>query len=750
MTNSVNLTILPSGVALITLDLPGKKVNLLSESLMRELNDALDQVLGNSDVKGLVIASGKEDNFIAGANLDEVRALQHQTATKSADGARLGKMIFAKIASAPFNTVAAIHGLSLGGGTEMTLACKYRVASSDKKTKIGLPEVQLGFLPGWGGTVRLPHIIGVQNALFMVTTGVQHDAKAAWKIGLVDEVADRSDLLPRAERIALDGKVNRYPASKRVKANLSAHASALTKPMKLIELLVGDLMETRMRPAVQGKVLAVVKSQSKGYIAPLEAAKIVLRSANEGITADVMEAETVAFGSLSNTSVSRNLVGIFFADQESKKALDGVAPALEVKTVGVLGAGVMGAGIAEVALYAGYTVVLKDVKQEFLDKGVATIHGLINGLVEKGKLARAEADEMLGRLHPTLDYKDMSDCDLVVEAVAEIMYVKKLVRSELENVISKPFIFATNTSSLSVGEMTKPHVADPNPEKKQRDIPAARHPENVVGLHFFNPAHLMPLVEVVRGETSSDAALVVVKNFAMKVGKKTVFTADRPGFIVNRILAPYMLEAMRLFEAGVPGETIDKAMRNFGMKMGPLELLDEVGLDIAAHVVNTMHGALGERMTPPAILGKLAELKLLGKKGGRGIYLWSGPDGKKIFDKKTKKYLFNPDVVAAVTAPKSPRSESEIQDRLVLAMVNEAARCMEEHIVEEPSQLDMAMIYGTGFAPFRGGVLRYADQEGLAVVAQKLAWLSQVASANYAPAASIVEKAQTAEPFYRD
>jgi 3-hydroxyacyl-CoA dehydrogenase/enoyl-CoA hydratase/3-hydroxybutyryl-CoA epimerase len=257
-------------------------------------------------------------------------------------------------------------------------------------------------------------------------------------------------------------------------------------------------------------------------------------------------------------------------------------------------------------------------------------------------------------------------------------------------------------------------------------------------------------VELVRGESSSDAALVVGKNFAMKLGKKVTLVNDRPGFIVNRILAPYMLEAIRLFEAGVPGETIDKAMRNFGMKMGPLELLDEVGLDIAAHVVNTMHGALGERMTPPALLSKLAELKLLGKKGGRGMYLWTGPDGKKVFDAKTKKYLFNPDVVAAVTAPKSPRSETEIQDRLVLAMVNEAARCMEEGIVAEPSQLDMAMIFGTGFAPFRGGPLRYADQEGLAVVAQKLTWLSQVASANYAPAASILAKAKTSEPFYRD
>ncbi|HEY9774440.1 MAG TPA: 3-hydroxyacyl-CoA dehydrogenase NAD-binding domain-containing protein [Planktothrix sp.] len=734
MTSSVNLKILASGVALITLDLPDKKVNLLSTQLMTELNDVLDQVRANPAVKGLVIMSGKEDNFIAGANLEEVRALSLQSADKAAEGARLGKMIFAKIANAPFNSVAAIHGLCMGGGSEMSVACKYRIASSDKKTKISFPEVQLGFIPGWGGTVRLPHIVGVQNAMTLVTTGAQQDAKAAWKMGLVDEVVDRDQLLARAEAIALTGKVKRYHKSFAEK--LGKYTKVATKPGKLVPILVGDLTETRLVGAVKGMVLGTVKQLSRGYLAPFEGAKIVLRSAQEGITDELMEAETVAFGTLATTEISKNLVNIFFAQTESKKMPENFAPAVNIKTVGVLGAGVMGAGIAQSALYAGYDVYLKDVKQEYLDRGVATVKGLVGGLVDRGKLARADADAMLARLHPTLNYADMSNCDFVIEAVLEVMKVKKDCLAQLEANIQKPWIFATNTSSLSVSEIAE----------------GAKNPGNVVGLHFFNPVHKMPLVEVVRGKTTSPEAVGLAKAFGMKLGKTTVVTEDRPGFVVNRLLAPYMLEAIRLFEKGVPGETIEKAMKTFGMPMGPLELLDEVGFDIAAHVIATMHGALGERMKSPEIMHVLVDKKLLGRKGGKGFYIY-GPDGKKVTtkDKKTKKQVpvFNPDVLGAVTAEKSPRSIEEIQDRLVLAMVNEAALCMEEGIVSEPSQLDLAMIFGTGFPPYRGGVLRYADAEGLGNVLQKLTWLQTVAGGNYAPAKLIREKGAAGEKFYR-
>lgn len=708
MANAVSLKILTSGVALITFDQPDKKVNLLSEGFMRELNDALDQVAGNTSIKGLVFASGKDDNFIAGANVDEIRKLQEDGPAAVA-GSRLGKQIFARIAALPYNTVAAINGSCMGGGTELALACKFRVASTSKKTRISVPEVQLGFLPGWGGAVRLPHVVGFEQAMMMVTTGAEQDARKAYKIRLVDDTVAPEQLLARAEEIALTGRVKRAPYKFKQKA-----------------------MDWAMHTVLKGKVIATVKAKSKGYLAPAAALKVLLKSANEGMTDAAFELESNTFGTLATSDVSKNLVGVFFAREESRKMPENFAPSITVKTVGVLGAGVMGAGIAQAALYAGYDVVLKDVKQEFLDKGVATIRGLIDGLVERKKLSADEAQAMLARLHPTLDYAEMKDCDLVIEAVLEVMKVKQDCIASLDAAIVKPYIFASNTSSLSINEMAA----------------SARHPQNVVGLHFFNPVHKMPLVEVVRGKETSDTTIGVTKSFAMKLGKTTVVTEDAPGFVVNRILAPYMLEAIRLFEDGVPPEDIEKAMKTFGMPMGPLELLDEVGLDIAAHVVNTMHGALGERMAPPAVLETLKGMKLLGRKGGKGIYLFDKAGGSKIKDKKTKKYVFNPEVLAAIKAPRSPKTMGEIQDRLVLAMVNEAARVMEEGVVSEPSQLDLAMLFGTGFPPYRGGVLRYADQQGLPDVAQKLTWLSKVASGNYAPAALVSAKAAAGRKFY--
>lgn len=727
MANSVHLKILASGVAVITLDLPEKKMNLLSEGLMNELNETLTQVRANNEVRGLVIISGKEDNFIAGANLEEIREFQYKSAPEAAEKCERVKCVLDKIATAPYPTVAAINGICLGGGVELTLAAKYRVASSDRKTKIALPEVKLGFIPGWGGTVRLPHVVGIQKAIELVTTGAEVDAKKAWRMGLVDEVVEKAELLKRAEEIALGAKPKRSTKALKQKA--------------MDFLLEGNPIG---RNVLKSQATKLVRSKSKGYLAPNEAVKVIFKSVEKGVGPEAMLFESNTAATLVGTQVSRNLMNIFFAQDKSKKMPENFNPSIVVKKVGVLGAGAMGHGIAQAALYAGYDVVLKDIKQEELDKGVAGIRALFDGLVKRGKMSAGECEAIMAKLKPTLDYADMAECDLVVEAVAEVMFVKKLVRADLEKAIAKPFIFATNTSSLSVTEMTRAH--EPANEK-QKALPAARNPENVVGLHFFNPVHKMPLVEVVRGETTSEETAAVAKAFAMKLGKTTVVTADSPGFVVNRILTPYMLETVRLLEQGVPAHDIDKAMKAWGMPMGPLELMDEVGLDICAHVVDTMHGAFGERFAPPAILAEIKAKKLLGKKGDKGVYLWK--DGKKVFDKKTKKYVLNQELVDAVKAPKSPKHVTEIQDRLVLAMVNEAARCMQEGVVTEASQLDLAMIFGTGFAPFRGGVLRYADQEGIKLAVQKLTWLSKVAGENYVPAEVLHPMAAHGLTFYR-
>lgn len=722
---SVQLKVADSGVAVITLDLQGSKVNLLSSATMMALQEAVAAVKANPAVKGLIICSAKADNFVAGADIKEIQALQSQSQEKAYEAAELGKQLLAEIEALPFNTVAAINGTCMGGGTEISLACKYRLATSDKKTKMSVPEVKLGFLPGWGGTVRLTTLLGVQQAIALITTGNEVDAQAAWKLGLVDEVVEPAALMERASAVALTGDVKRFPRMRRFRESLASHLSALKSPVrKFLPMVVGDLLETRLRGMVAGQVLGLVKAKSKGYLAPLEAVKVILKAAKLGRSLAAYKAESEAFARLAVTPVSRNLVNIFFAQQESKKAPSGAVCHTPIKRVGVLGAGVMGSGIAQAAAYAGYEVVLFDIAPPALEKGMNNIKSLFDGLVKRGKLTRQEADKRIAAVKPTNGYADLSGCDFVIEAIVEKMKVKQMAMAEVEKAVGKDnFIFATNTSSLSVSTMGEP----------------ARKPENVVGVHFFNPVHKMLLVEVVKGNKTSDSSLACAIAFASRLGKTTVIAKDSPGFLVNRILFPYLREAMMLMVDGVPVTEIDRAMKDFGMPMGPGELLDAVGLDIAGEVIRVGRAAFGERLSPPAILAKIEELKLLGKKGGKGIYL---------YDEKGEMGAVNPDVQAAITATPKSMTRSAIADRLVLAMVNEAVRCLEEEIVSDPGQLDLAMIFGTGFPPFAGGPIRYADSLGAEVVRQKLEWLYKVAGDNYKPAALLVKKAAAGESFY--
>jgi len=729
MADSLTKSTLPNGVVVLTIDLPDEKMNLLGERLMTELNTRLDEITRDSGVKGLVIISGKADNFIAGADVKIIKALQNQPSQKAYEASKQGKQVLNRLAALPFNTVAAIHGACLGGGTELALACKFRIGSNSSKTKIGLPEVMLGFVPGWDGTIRLPKLIGIQEGLKIITAGGVVDARKAWKLGLFDEIVDREKLADRAQEVATTGNVNRF-------------SKPLTKQVELFALEGNPLG----RAVLKSQALPMVKRKSKGYVAPLEAAKAVFNGFEMPMD-EASDQESQAFAKLAVTSISKNLVGIFFAQSESKKLPDGaesgVESGIKVEKVGVLGAGVMGAGIAQAAAYSGYQVVLKDIKQEFVDKGMGTIKGLFDSLVEKKKMDSAEAAKLVAAIKPTIDYADMADCDLVIEAVLEVMSVKQGSLAELEKVITKPFIFASNTSSLSVTEIGS----------------VSKNPAGIVGLHFFNPVHKMPLVEVVRTNKTSDETASAAQSFALKLGKTTVTTSDAAGFVVNRILAPYLREAILLMEQGVPMDDVEKAMKNFGMPMGPYELLDEVGLDISEKVIHVIHDALGDRMAAPAIMKNIEELKITGRKGGKGIYLY-GADGRRqfveekkgkgLFPQKVKKYTFNPDVLAAIKAPRKPKTEGEIQDRLVLVMVNEAVRVLEENIVAEPSQLDLAMVYGTGFPPFRGGVIRYADQLGLQVVLQKLEFLSSLCGENYRPAPLLVAKAGKGENFYTE
>lgn len=696
-----------NGLATITIDVPDSKVNTLSRQSMTDLNEVIEAVSKqSSELTGLVIRSGKADNFIAGADVVEIRKIQSQTQVDAFDAAELGKEVFAKIEQLPIITVAAINGICLGGGMELTLACKYRVAST--KAKIGLPEVKLGLIPGWGGCVRLPRLIGLQKALELIMAAKVLDAKKAWRYGIVSEVVEPEQLLARSGEIAGGSKPK-------------------TASQKFQQMLMQAALETTGpgRSILQGEAYKAMMRETKGkYPAPKEALKVVMKS----VTLPAEKAyklESQSFSRLAMTNVSRNLVGIFFAQTDSKRLPADAGAKKKVQTVGVLGAGVMGAGIAQAAAKAGYKVVVKDVEQKFLDKGLSTIKGLFDSLVEKKRVTREEADKTISDMKMTTAYEDLAGCDLVIEAVLEDLKIKQTALAELEKVCAPDFVFATNTSSLSVNDIAN----------------GAKDPSRVVGLHFFNPVHKMPLVEVVKADKTSDAALGAAMSVALKLDKTTVITKDAPGFVVNRLLAPYLREAAVLAEEGVAIEDIDKAMKSFGMPMGPFALLDEVGLDISAKVIHVLHDALGERLTEPPLLKKIEGLKILGKKGGKGIYL---------YNEKGKPDGVNPEVQALITAPKKKKLPGEIQDRLVLLMLNEAARCLEEKVVDEPAQLDLALIFGTGFPPFLGGILRYSDSVGITIVRDKLDFLSRAVSPNYKPCALIETMAQKRSMFYND
>ncbi len=719
MKKAISFELQSNNIAIITIDLPDSKVNLLSRDTMLELDQCIEEAK-SKNAKGIIVCSGKEDNFGAGADVQQIRALQNEPPEHCYEASKMGKEVFAKLAS--LNSLAAVHGTCLGGFTELALACKYRIASPDKKTQIGVPEIQLGFVPGWGATVRLPRLIGAEQAFKLISTGKNVDAKKAYKLGVVDQIVEKDNFIAEANEI-LSGK---EPKRASVPMDKSLRRFFIDKTP------IGQALFAKM---AKGAVYAATKGK---YPAPPEALKVVLKaiSADEDKLDSVFDKESQAFAKLATTPVSSNLVNIFFAQTESKKTNFDTKNSEKPKVIGVLGAGVMGAGIAQAAAYKGFEVYLKDIDQAALDKGVQTVKGLFDNLVEKGRMSESEAKEKFALLKGTLNYNDMSNCDIVIEAVLEKLSVKEAVRAELEKVITKPFIFASNTSSLSISEMAK----------------GSRHEDKVVGVHFFNPVHKMPLVEIVRGDKTSSETEALAQEFAMKLGKTTVITGDAPGFVVNRILAPYMREAIVMAQDGVPMADIEKAALTFGMPMGPFALLDEVGLDIASHVIKTLHQGLGERMVPPAVMAEIDNLKLLGRKGKKGIYLYNEKgDRQFVKEKKKKRYLFNPDVEAIMSKHSKglKKTAGEIQDRLFLAMAAEAARCLEEKVVTAPSQLDLAMIFGIGFPPFVGGICRYMDSMGVALAYQKLSYLAQVAGLNYEPCKLLEEMAMQRKSFYQ-
>jgi 3-hydroxyacyl-CoA dehydrogenase/enoyl-CoA hydratase/3-hydroxybutyryl-CoA epimerase len=706
---ALTLEVSGDGVAWLVFDRPDSRVNLLTSAVMQWLDTLLAQIeegARTGQLRALVVRSGKPGTFIAGADVNEIAAITNEAVGVAA--AREGQRIFRRIEQLPLPSVAAVDGLCLGGGTELILACSQRIASDRAETRIGLPEVGLGILPGFGGTTRLPRLIGLSESLGMILTGSQVSAKRAQRIGLVDEMVHPSILYARAATVAREAAQGRIRRSAR-KRTLAARVLDQTAPgRKLV------LQQARRR---------VTKETHGHYPAPLAALDVIEKSAGASLDR-AFELEAQALGRLIVTPVSKNLVHVFHLMEAAKKALPPGVETHDVRKVGVLGAGVMGGGIAQLLAARGIDVRLKDIRADAISLGLRHAREMFDRAVSRRRMDAREATRALDRISPTLDSTGLARTDVIIEAVVERMDVKKNVLRETESRVSTDAVLTSNTSSLSITEMAS----------------ALERPEQFCGMHFFNPVHRMPLVEVIRGEHSSDVALATVFKLARTLDKTPIIMNDGPGFLVNRILSPYLNEAGYLLADGAAVDAIDKALLDFGMPMGPLRLLDEVGLDIARHAATVLHDAFGERMQPAPPLAALESAKLLGRKGGLGFYVYENDH-----DKRVNEGIY---YTLGLTGARTEISAEVIRDRTLLAMVNEAARVLEDEIVAGPGDVDLGMITGTGFPPFRGGLLRWADSLGMPVVLEKLRLLEQRHGARFAAAPLIRARADAGRGFY--
>ncbi|MBL0169650.1 MAG: fatty acid oxidation complex subunit alpha FadJ [Gemmatimonadaceae bacterium] len=687
---------LDDGVGVLTYDAPGAPINTLNSRILPTLERYLTEIESNPGITALVILSAKVDSWIAGADIDELSRVT--TAQQGADLSHGGQMLLDRLAALRKPTIAAIHGAALGGGLEVALACSHRIVTDHPKSILALPEVQLGLLPAAGGTQRLPRIVGLQNALEMILTSKNIRAKKALQIGLVHEVVHPSILrdvaLRRARQLGRGETLSLRPRK---------HGAAA---MLLEDNALGRMLVFRQ---ARGGVLKKTKGK---YPAPLAALETVQCGYTDGFEAGLRE-EARRFGELTVSPECRNLVSIFFATTALKKdngLPDGVtATPREITKIGILGAGFMGAGIAAVAVQAGTLVRLKDASLDRLAAGWRSVRDVVRERLKRRQITRLQMDDLLSQIGVTTDYSGFAGAQLVIEAVFEDLAVKQQVLREVAAVAPQA-IFASNTSTIPIRQIAS----------------VSAHPERVVGMHFFSPVHKMPLLEVIVTPETNDETTATVVQYGRSLGKTVIVVRDGPGFYVNRILAPYINEAGTLLDEGAGIDAIDAALTAFGFPVGPITLLDEVGLDIAGKSGPIMAAAFGARMQPSAALGRIIESGRLGRKAKRGFYRYDD-NGKR---------LGIDEGVYALTAAGSTRQaidRDELQRRTVLPMLNEAVRCLDEGIIRSPRDGDIGAIFGIGFPPFLGGPFRYFDTLGAAAVVQQLDTLDARFPGRYTP-----------------
>jgi 3-hydroxyacyl-CoA dehydrogenase/enoyl-CoA hydratase/3-hydroxybutyryl-CoA epimerase len=705
-----------NGICTLTFDLPGEKVNKLSTPVMLELKSHLEKIK-TSNYKFVIFKSAKPKIFIAGADIEEIKELK--TADQVKNAVTNGQTIFNMIEDLPMPTMALVNGACAGGGCELILACDYRIATDDSSTRIGLPETQLGILPGFGGCIRLPRVVGIQAALDIILAGKLLNSKKAQKIGLVD-YAVHPNLLDSFSEKEID-KILKSGKLKRAKK---------FQPRGL----VAKILEGAAQGVVFSKARSATLKATKGhYPAPIEALTVIQKTYGMSDRTKALEIECEHFIKCATTDISKNLIHVFYLTEMVKKS-SGVSDknikARTVKNLGVLGAGTMGGGIAYVAADKGIAVRVKDISTDANSKALKHAYDLWKKLLKKRVIDHYQFLQKTALVSTTLDFAGFKNLDLTVEAIVEDMGIKQKVIAQTAAEMRSDAIIVTNTSSLSVTEMSKGHP----------------HPEYFAGMHFFSPVHKMPLVEVIRGDKSSDETIATVFELSKKMGKMPVVVKDGPGFLVNRLLLPYMAEAAFFMSEGMDIKTVDDAfVRQFGMPMGPFELMDSVGLDVCVKVLNIFKKAYPDRVEVPALMQKLSENKSrLGQKTNLGFYKYDSVGRKTEVDSAIYSEL-------SMSAPTNPYDVSECLERGVFAMVNECALALDQDkIVETPHEVDLAMIMGTGFPPFRGGLLKYADSLGCKVIADKLtAYAGQRnAKARLSPNAKLLERANSGKPFY--
>ena len=675
---AITVKMIEDGIAELNFNLDGESVNKFNRVTLEDLKAATAAIKGNSDVKGVLVTSGK-DCFIVGADITEFGDAFKLPEEEIVDWILSGNEIFNAIEDLPVPTLTSINGIALGGGFEMCLSTDFRVMS--EKAKVGLPEVKLGLMPGFGGTVRLSRVIGADNAIEWICMGAENRADKALKMGAVDAVVAPEALREQTIAMlksAIAGELN-YEARRAVKTGKGLLNSM--ESMMVFETAKG-----------------FVKGQTKGhYPAPIEAIKVMQKHHN--LTRDkALAVEAKGFAKLAKTTESQALIGLFNNDQLlKKKAKEYDAIAKPTNKAAVLGAGIMGGGIAYISALKGTPILMKDIAEAGIELGLTEANKLLSKRVERKKMKPLQMGEALNRIRPTLSYAEFGDVDVVVEAVVENPKVKGIVLAEVEQHVGENAIIASNTSTISIDFLAK----------------SVKRPENFLGMHFFNPVHMMPLVEIIRGEKTSEEAVATTVAYAKKMGKTPVVVNDCPGFLVNRVLFPYFGGFAGLLKDGADFRQVDKVMEKFGFPMGPAYLMDVVGIDTGKHANDVMAEGFPERMKADftSAMDVLYENGFYGQKNNKGFYTYvedKKGKPKKVFDESILELL------APVLGEARDFDAEEIIARCMIPMCNEVVRCLEEGIVDTAAEADMALVFGVGFPPFRGGALRYIDTVGLA------------------------------------